>query len=122
MAKKPNIYFTSDTHFGHKNIIPFERGDKFNTVQEHDDFIVNLFQQWADSWVPGSSFYFLGDFGDVDKVFVFDDFIKNGIEVHCVRGNHDKSDFVEAATEHGVIVHHYPIFLFMELSFYFFHC
>ena len=115
MAKKPNTYFISDTHFGHKNILSFERGNKFNTVQEHDDFIVNLFQQWADSWMPDSTFYCLGDFGDIDKIFVFDAFIKNDIEVHFMRGNHDNGEFCDAIAEHGVIVHHYPIYLSQKL-------
>lgn len=115
MTKKPNTYFVSDTHFGHKNIISFERGNKFNTIYEHDNFICNLFHQWAISWKPESTLYFLGDFGDISKLYVFDEFINNNIEVHFVRGNHDNNISDEMLNEHGIIVHPYPIFLSQKL-------
>lgn len=84
-----NLFFISDTHFGHANIINFKRNDgtplrPFSSIQEHDEFIV---EHWNRLVRPQDHIYHLGD------VCVKSDQL--GILKRCnghkrlVRGNHD---------------------------------
>ena len=62
-----NIWFTSDTHFGHKNIVracsnwsdPNKCRD-FNSIEEHDDYIIEQINKFVK---PQDILYHLGDFG-----------------------------------------------------------
>jgi calcineurin-like phosphoesterase family protein len=79
-----NIWFTSDTHFGHKNIIQYcDR--PYDTVEEMD---AELMENWNEVVAPGDEVYFLGDFSlnfkNVRQVVP----LLNGIK-HLVSGNHD---------------------------------
>ena len=81
-----NIWFISDTHFGHKNIIEYSNRP-FKTVREHDD---TLIRNWNWRVMPTDIVFHLGDFlfgayEDIPKT------IKrlNG-NIIFVRGNHDK--------------------------------
>ena len=63
-----NIWFTSDTHFGHKNFLNFldDAGNKirpFGSVEEMDELMVD---RWNAVVKPGDKIYHLGDvtFGD----------------------------------------------------------
>ena len=84
-----NIFFVSDTHFGHANILKFTRADgspmrSFASVQEMDDYMV---EQWNSVVRPQDKIYHLGDVAmkkyDIGKVHRC-----NGHK-RLIRGNHD---------------------------------
>lgn len=81
-------WFTSDTHFGHKNVIkycnrPFETVDEMN---------LGLITKWNQCVQPGDEVYHLGDFafcrGSELNAIVSS---LNG-QIYLIRGNHDHSD------------------------------
>ena len=52
------IYFTSDLHFGHKNIIQYENRP-FNNIEEMDNKIIKM---WNNTLNEEDTIYILGDF------------------------------------------------------------
>ncbi len=58
------IYFTSDLHLGHQNIIKFER-TQFSSIQEHDEFIINTIKK---KMKKNDELYLLGDIGNQNKL------------------------------------------------------
>jgi calcineurin-like phosphoesterase family protein len=79
-----NIWFTSDTHFGHKKIIQYcDR--PYDSVEEMD---AELIDNWNQVVKPTDEVYFLGDFSlsfkNVRQVVP----LLNGTK-HLVAGNHD---------------------------------
>ena len=80
------IYFTSDLHFGHANIIGL-CNRPFNNVQEMNDVII---KRWNAVVGENDDVYILGDFTltkSKDKVLSFISQL-NG-KIHFLRGNHD---------------------------------
>lgn len=89
------IYFTSDTHYGHKNIVrgttSWDDASKcrnFKSVEEHDNFIVNSINSIVGQ---DDTLYHLGDwsFGGIDNIEKFRRRI-NCFNVHLILGNHDQ--------------------------------
>lgn len=83
----PDVYFTSDTHFGHQNILkycPLSR--PWATVEEMDEAIID---NWNRTVKPGDTVYHLGDFalckGNDPEVYSKR---LNG-HIFLIRGNHD---------------------------------
>lgn len=81
------IYFTSDHHFGHKNIIKFSERP-FKDVTEMDEFMI---QKWNEKVNPEDEVYHLGDVGlnAPDKLKKILDRL-NG-KIYLISGNHEKS-------------------------------
>lgn len=83
-----NIFFTSDHHFGHANIIklcnrPFENVDEMNE---------KLIENWNEKINPEDDVYHLGDFGmtkDNDSIAQIIDRL-NG-KIYLIVGNHESS-------------------------------
>jgi len=79
------IYFTSDQHFGHKNIITYSNRP-FENEREMDNYIINKYNERVS---PDDTVYHLGDFG------ICEDWRKREILVQLngkkilVLGNHD---------------------------------
>lgn len=95
-------FFTSDLHFGHKNIVKFTERNRFTCAEEHTEWLISL---WNTQVKPGDLVYHLGDFS----------FFKKYEDVHVVlnrlngqkillKGNHDSSDHLNQAKEDGLIV------------------
>lgn len=85
-----NIWFTSDTHFGHANIIKF-CNRPFKDVREMDEALI---ANWNKCVKHEDHVYHLGDFsfernpaGTATRL--------NGIK-HLIRGNHDKQRHINA--------------------------
>lgn len=89
-----NIYFSSDFHYGHKNIVKgiSDWEDKspcrdFNTMEEHNETLIQNINKTV-SW--DSVLYFMGDWslGGRDSIWKF----RNRLYVrtiHFIGGNHD---------------------------------
>ena len=87
-----NIWFISDTHFGHKNIIKFLKSDgtpirprpgtnePFSCIEEHDQLLVD---NWNGLINNGDKVYCLGDFGNPEFGF------RLAGEKRLILGNHD---------------------------------
>jgi calcineurin-like phosphoesterase family protein len=89
IQKYDNIYFTSDTHFGHYNILIYEqRTSKMNiqSVEEHD---AKLIENWNNTVGKNDLVYILGDFS-FHKADGTISILKalNGDKI-LIRGNHD---------------------------------
>lgn len=80
-----NIFFTSDTHFGHANIIKY-CGRPYKTARDMDE---GLIKNWNDTVRPDDLVYHLGDFS-----FQSDQYVHrlNG-KIILVKGNHDNGKY-----------------------------
>jgi calcineurin-like phosphoesterase family protein len=89
----PNVYFTSDTHFGHANIIRLGEGRPFKDIKDHD---TTLIQRWNARVKPDDVVFHLGDFNYKSSVDA-DFYLKqlNG-KKFLIIGNHDKQDTITA--------------------------
>lgn len=83
------IYFISDTHFGHANILTFKRADgtplrEFSNVDEMDEYMI---EKWNSVVRPQDKVYHLGDVV-INSKFLYRLDRLNGHK-RLVRGNHD---------------------------------
>lgn len=81
-----NIFFTSDTHFGHKNIIKYENRP-FNSVEEMDETMI---ENWNNKVKHQDSIYILGDFAFSEKDYAIKLLNKLNGNKFLIKGNHDK--------------------------------
>lgn len=85
---KPRVFFTSDTHFGHRSILKaFNR--PFISVREMDE---QLIRNWNNSIGKKDHVFHLGDFGyglNTEEIFGR----LNGIK-YLIRGNHDTDQVI----------------------------
>lgn len=89
------LFFTSDTHFGHANIIKY-CSRPYNDIQEMDE---DLIQRWNNTVTPNDIVFHLGDFA-----FNVGDNIMTIIRrlnghIYIVPGNHDNTIWVAIAKE-----------------------
>lgn len=84
-----DIWFTSDTHFGHANIIKYCNRPFSNVDEMNEALIAN----WNDNIKPTDSVYHLGDFSFEQKPQNTARRL-NGNK-HLVRGNHDKDHHIK---------------------------
>jgi calcineurin-like phosphoesterase family protein len=77
------IWFTSDTHFGHANIIKYSNRP-FTDVDEMDKILI---QNWNAKVRPDDTIYHLGDFAFHHFKRYRDQLLGH---IHFIKGNHDK--------------------------------
>ncbi len=79
------IYLISDTHFGHRNIIEYEKEFRpFSTIEEHDEALIDY---WNETVTPQDIVYHLGDFAFGKRNVPIAEKL-NGNK-HLIMGNHD---------------------------------
>jgi calcineurin-like phosphoesterase family protein len=83
-----NVYITSDTHFGHPNIVKFKANGQimrpFDDYIQHDEFLI---EKWNSVVRPQDKVYHLGDVCISRKSLKLLERL-NGKKV-LIRGNHD---------------------------------
>jgi len=81
-----NIWFTSDTHFGHENVIKYSKRP-WSNVEEMNE---GLIERWNARVGPKDTVYHLGDFCLTKRIDLIDPWLErlNG-KIHLVKGNHD---------------------------------
>ena len=84
--EKQNIFFISDLHIGHKNVIKFDNRP-FKDVEEMH---VEMIKRWNSVLTDDDVVYFLGDLSfsrdELTKWFIYS--LKG--KIHFIMGNHDK--------------------------------
>lgn len=94
ITNKDKIYFFSDTHFDHANIIRYCRRPFHSTGQMNRE----LLARWNDTVGENESIYFLGDMTYGHRRHPIDYWLgKLNGEVNFIRGNHD-TDIINRAT------------------------
>ena len=79
-------FFTSDTHFGHKNIIDFCDRPFINTV----DMREKLIQNWNSVVRKDDTVYHLGDFAyKASPQYIIEILERLNGDIHLIIGNHD---------------------------------
>lgn len=123
-----DIWFLSDTHFHHSNILKFviEDGSKvrpeFTSVEEMDEYMI---EQWNSKIKPNDYVYHLGDISMNETRFLNETVHKLNGQIRMVLGNHDNDVKAYAKCnkikkimvsrrfdEHGFICSHYPLHKF----------
>jgi len=111
------IYFTSDEHFGHKNVLTL-CNRPFDSLEEMEEAYI---ARWNERVKPEDTVYILGDFAfraSLDRCYQLLSTL-NG-KKHLIRGNHDKRydpQFFESihdlyelkVNNKSVVLCHYPL-------------
>lgn len=127
--KMEKIWFISDTHFGHKNILKFCPNSRIGpSVEEHDNALIHM---WQSLIMPNDRVYHLGDFFfcNAERAMSIMDRLPG--QIHLIYGNHDKviksnktlrDRFVAVHDYHEVnidgikvILFHFPILEFYQV-------
>lgn len=81
------IYFTSDLHFGHKNILQFQKNRKFESIEEMDK---TLIKNWNNKVKDNDEIYILGDFTlKKDEEYILNILNQLNGKKYLIKGNHD---------------------------------
>lgn len=94
-----DIFFTSDLHFRHKNILKFE-GRPFETLEEMNNCLIDA---WNKVVKKNDTVYNLGDFcfGSYEKWVELLEQL-NGNIIH-IKGNHDSSNTLKKLHKNGYL-------------------
>lgn len=82
-------WYTSDLHIGHKRICEFTDRKLVTTVEEHDEWVVDL---WNSQVKPGDTVYIMGDFSFARFDKTCEALKKMQGQKHIIKGNHDRAD------------------------------
>jgi calcineurin-like phosphoesterase family protein len=88
-----SIFFTSDTHFGHDNIIRTCKRP-FSNAQEMDEALI---ARWNERVRPGDTVYHLGDFTFRNSTGADAYLARLNGKIHLVAGNHDTETLAKHA-------------------------
>lgn len=116
------IYFISDLHFGHTNVISFDNRP-FLTIEENNQTIIN---NWNNVVKEEDDVYILGDISWYNATKTIEIFKQLQGKKHLIIGNHDHKliknkelrnlfceiiDYKELPIENnrGIVLSHYPI-------------
>lgn len=80
------IYYISDTHFGHANMITIDNRP-FSNLKEMDDYIIKA---WNSKVTNDDDVYFLGDFAyrtNSKAIEIYASLLRG--KKHLIKGNHD---------------------------------
>ena len=80
------IFFTADTHFGHKNILRYCKRP-FDSTHDHDQTLIKNWNSVVDS---KDTVYHLGDFGLAKRGYLIQILKQLNGHIRFIRGNHDK--------------------------------
>ena len=80
------VFFTADTHFGHRNIIAYANRP-FASVEEMDEVLI---ERWNERVRPHDVVYHLGDFSLTRGPRTGEILGRLHGEIHIVWGNHDR--------------------------------
>ncbi|WP_108867399.1 metallophosphoesterase family protein [Aquimarina aquimarini] len=81
------IWFTADTHFGHKNILDYTNRS-FSSVDEMDEVLI---ENWNDKVYPDDEVYHLGDVGLCSPNKLKKILERLNGKIYLIKGNHEKS-------------------------------
>lgn len=102
-------FFTSDPHFSSQKATILEWGrPQFKTIDEHNEFLVNLYLSWASKLKHNDIFYVLGDWGLTDFLYIMSYFNCYTVFVY---GNHDRHEDIDLFKHYFDEVHEYPFYL-----------
>lgn len=98
------IWFTADTHFGHENVIRYNKRP-FSSVSEMDEALI---KNWNKIVHPKDTIYHVGDFTLLGKKPTADYFQQLNGRINVIPGGHDhrwvgKSDYV-SGSGHPVVI------------------
>lgn len=79
------IFFTSDTHFGHTNIIKY-CNRPFGSIEEHDRTII---ERWNEKIGPNDIVFHLGDFAFASEKYIKEILEQLNGKKYLIFGNHD---------------------------------
>ncbi|MCY1482384.1 hypothetical protein D3C87_71500 [compost metagenome] len=85
--KSNNLWFTSDHHFGHKNVIEFSKRP-FQNVEEMN---FEMIQRWNQKVKQDDIVYHIGDFGLTSRSKLKEILSQLNGKIHLVTGNHETS-------------------------------
>lgn len=80
------VWFTADTHFGHKNIVWLGNGRPWDSWEEMTEGLV---ENWNANVKRTDRIYHLGDFSFLPKPKTVELIKRLNGQIHMVRGNHD---------------------------------
>ena len=84
-TRKQNVFFTSDTHFSHANIIKYcDR--PYKSVDEMDEDII---RRWNETVKKDDVVFHLGDFGMVNQKKLESIIGRLNGQIYLIKGNHD---------------------------------
>jgi calcineurin-like phosphoesterase family protein len=83
-----NIYFTSDTHFLHSNIVKYCPNRQFGDGIKHDEYLVEI---WNRRIMKKDTVYIVGDLAFGSKKTATELLAKLHGQKHLILGNHDAS-------------------------------
>jgi calcineurin-like phosphoesterase family protein len=121
------IFFISDTHFSHRNVLHYD-SRPWTDIRQHDDDLVD---KWNSKVDKSDTVYHLGDFALAGRQRQNDLIQRLNGKIYLVLGNHDKKHlvgveyFVPKRTsepdlvinEKRIKISHYPFDLVMDLSY-----
>ena len=98
------IYFTSDTHYNHANILEYCKDTRpFETIEEHDEALI---RNWNAKVGPEDVVWHLGDFAMGDRKVGVNALRQLNGQVNFIHGNHDQkilkmTEFTDQLNWHG---------------------
>lgn len=84
-SEKSEVFFTSDTHFNHSNILRYCKRP-FSSIEEHDK---TLIENWNKIVSPNATVFHLGDFAFAGSDYVTKILSQLNGHIILIKGNHD---------------------------------